>query len=290
MILQWKSDIILLHGKNRRKEKMNLGLCTMASSSSGNCYLIKSDKTNILLDAGIACARVVRNFEALDADFKELNGVLLTHEHIDHVRGVKTIHKKAPKAKFYATEGTAQSIEDKGVKISEERLNIIGQGEMFNIDDIEVTAFEIPHDSKEPVAYSFCKNEKKITIVTDAGEITPTIENAIMESDILVIEANHEVNILLYGRYPYNVKRRILSDRGHLSNEATGKCICNFLKNQTVPKTPHVLLAHLSKENNTPEQAMLTISNILEESDFYVGKHLKMEVVQQQEMGELIII
>ena len=140
------------------------------------------------------------------------------------------------------------------------------------------------------MAYSFKKNGKKISVVTDTGIVTEQIKASISDSDILVLESNHEVNILLYGRYPYKVKHRILSDEGHLSNEAAGKCILDFIKNLKEPKVPRVLLAHLSQENNTPQQAYLTIKNILEEEEVYLDKDLKMEALSPEEMGDFIII
>ena len=131
---------------------------------------------------------------------------------------------------------------------------------------------------------------KKIAIVTDTGVVTEEILEAIKGSDLLVMESNHEVNILLYGSYPYNIKRRILSDVGHLSNEAAGNCILGFLKDINGEKIPRVLLAHLSQENNTPQQAYITVKNILEEEDFYVGKDLSLGVVLKDQLSELIYI
>lgn len=269
---------------------MNLGICPMASSSSGNCYLIRSNRTYILLDAGISCAAVSKNLEMMDVKFWEMNGILLTHEHIDHVRGASAYCRKSNRQKFYVTEGTMQALEEKGKGIPQERTETIKDGETFNIGDIEVTAFCVSHDAREPVGYSFMRNGKKISVVTDTGTVTKRIAESIQDSDILILEANHEENILLYGRYPYHIKHRILSDRGHLSNEAAGNCIADFLGSLSAPKIPSVMLAHLSSENNTPQQAMLTVRNILEERGFYVGKHLKLSVIHPKEMGDLVAV
>lgn len=269
---------------------MNLGFCPLASSSSGNCYLIKSDKTNILVDIGISGRKIMQNLEILQIKPYTIDGVLLTHEHGDHVRSIGPILQRSHNAKVFATSGTIGRMEEKASKIPSDNLVIIKKGDRFMVRDIEVGAFEVSHDAAEPVAYYFKKKDKKIAIVTDTGKVTEEIEEAIRDADILVIEANHEVNILLYGSYPYNVKHRIMSDKGHLSNETAGQCICRFLKNQQQLKVPHVFLAHLSKENNTPQQAFLTVRNILEEEEFYVGRHLKLEVIQQKEMGDMVII
>ena len=120
--------------------------------------------------------------------------------------------------------------------------------------------------------------------------MTEEMDKAVADSDVLVIESNHEANILLYGRYPYHVKRRILSDVGHLSNEACGEAIARFLDNQTEGKVPYIYLAHLSQENNTPQQALLTVKNVLEEKDYYVGKNLRLEVLKPEDDNEYIVI
>ena len=163
-------------------------------------------------------------------------------------------------------------------------------GDRFFVGDIEVNVFRISHDAAEPVGYTFQKGNRKIAIVTDTGCVTEEIFAAIRDADILVIEANHEKNILLCGKYPYPVKHRILSDQGHLSNEATGQVLSRYLTEFEGSHRPEVLLAHLSKDNNSPAQAMLTIRNILEENGYYLGKNLSMEVAQREGIGRLLTI
>lgn len=269
---------------------MNLGFCPLASSSQGNSYLIKSDETVIVLDAGITGKGLKENMAKLEMHPRDIDGIVITHEHIDHIKGLGRILSLSEDSKLYCSEGTYGGIKDKHKNIPEEKVSIVAQNDTFMIGDIEVTAFEVSHDSAEPLAFSFKRNGKKISVVTDTGIVTPSIENAIMDSDILIIESNHEVNILLYGRYPYHVKHRILSDVGHLSNELAGECICRYIKAINGEKIPYVFLAHLSKENNTPVQAVLTVRNILEESRLYVGKDLRMEVIKPNEMGNLVVI
>ncbi len=269
---------------------MNLGICPMASSSSGNCYLIRSNRTYILLDAGISGTTVKKDLDDMDVQFWELNGVVLTHEHIDHVRSVKAFMNRSVRQSFYATAGTLEAMREKGKDIPDERMRIIKAGDTFTIGDIDVTAFAVSHDAREPVGYFFSRNGKKISVITDTGTVTKDMDEAVKDSDILIIEANHEENILLYGRYPYHIKRRILSDKGHLSNVAAAESISRFLKSLSSPKVPYVMLAHLSGENNTPQQAMLTVGNVLEESGFYIGKHLRLSVIDPKEMGDLLTI
>lgn len=290
---------------------MILGFSTLASSSSGNCYYIKSETTSILVDVGISAAQIVKRLDALEVSTQEIAGVFLTHEHVDHVKSVSAFHKKAPAAWFIASQGTVSGLDEKVRAAIKPQLTIVAPGccdgtgcRDLMIGDIKVHAFCLSHDAAEPTAYTFSKDGRKIAIVTDTGTVTEEIYQALKDADLLVLEANHEENILLYGRYPYQVKRRILSDLGHLSNEAAGRCLARVLRERRerdsgadcgsgansesganrengngTNRVPRVLLAHLSRENNTPQQAFLTVRNVLEEEDFYIGKDLKMDVL-----------
>jgi phosphoribosyl 1,2-cyclic phosphodiesterase len=269
---------------------MDLGIFTFASSSSGNCYLIRSETTNIMVDVGITGKAISSNLEFISLRAKRLNAFLLTHEHIDHIRGIHMMARHNTMAPFYASEGTINAIIEKEVAVDYDRLVVAKGGWDFMIGDIKVTPFNVSHDTAEPLAYSFERNGEKIAIVTDTGYVSDEIFENIKDADILVLEANHERNILLYGRYPYNVKHRILGDKGHLSNEAAGQCLVRMLQYLDGKKAPLVLLAHLSQENNTPEQAQITIRNILEEAGYYVGKDLKMEVVEKNAVSRLMAL
>ena len=246
---------------------MTLGFSAFASSSSGNCYYIKSETTQLLVDVGISASRIVSSLETLGEKPAEISAVFLTHEHVDHVKSVSAFHKKAPDAWFIASEGTAAGLEPKAADAIAEKLVTISPE---NCDLM---------DAAQPTAYTFEKDGKKIAIVTDTGCVTEEVYDAMKDADLLVLEANHEENILLYGRYPYPVKRRILSDVGHLSNETAGRCLVQLLREPDRCKVPRVFLAHLSRENNTPQQAFLTVRNVLEEADYYIGKDLYMDVL-----------
>ena len=163
-------------------------------------------------------------------------------------------------------------------------------GEDFMVGDIRVIPFNVSHDTAEPVAYAFEKGGRKAAVVTDTGFVSDEIFENIKDADLLVLEANHERNILLYSRYPYPVKHRILSDLGHLSNEAAAECLIRILTELGGSKIPRVLLAHLSKENNTPQQAMITVRNLLEEEGFFIGKDLELEVVDREETGRFLVV
>jgi len=269
---------------------MEIALCTFASGSGGNCYLIKSEETVILLDVGISGKHIFENMAMLRLGPEDVDAVFVTHEHVDHIRSIATVERRTSKSKIYMSRGTAVGMIDKHPAPDMDKISVIRAGDVIEAGDIKVTAFAVSHDAREPLAYTFEKNGRKIAVVTDTGYITEEIFQSIRGADILVIEANHERNILLFGSYPYNVKHRILSDKGHLSNEACGGCIARLLRDLDGSKSPLILLAHLSQENNTPDQALITIKNMLEEESFYAGKDYRLEVIEPDVASRLMAL
>ena len=276
--------------KKREVTYMELGLQTLASSSSGNSYLIKSEKTNIILDIGIGIKKLNEKLAEAQLMPEEISGVLLTHEHIDHVRSLGALTRKSADMIVYATRGTICALTEKTPDLGRTEFMPVTGGQPFVVGDIRVVPFNVSHDTAEPVAYAFEKGGRKAAVVTDTGFVSDEVFDNIKDADLLVLEANHERNILLYGRYPYPVKHRILSDLGHLSNEAAAECLIRILTELGGSKVPRVLLAHLSKENNTPQQAMITVRNLLEEEGFYIGKDLELEVVDREETGRFLVV
>jgi len=267
---------------------MSLYFSSFASGSTGNCYMVKSDKTTLLIDVGITGKRILENLSASGLSAEEVDGILITHEHVDHVKSLKMLSKKASGAKVYGSSGTLQAVMD---KIDGDKARAVSPAERFLIGDITVVPFGISHDAAEPMGYSLIQDGRQLTIVTDTGCISEEIFSQIERADLLVLEANHEVNILKMGAYPYYLKRRILGDRGHLSNEAAGDCLCRMLKcrrEKNLQGMPRVVLAHLSKENNTPGQAYLTIRNILFEEEFFIDKDLELDIAARDEAGKLM--
>ena len=269
---------------------MTLEFCSFASSSSGNCYLIRSENTTLLVDVGVAGKYILAGLDAKGSSIEQVDGILLTHEHIDHVKSLRMMSRKAAGAGVYASKGTLSQVCD---KVADDVMRPVCAQTTFHIGDIEVRPFALSHDAAEPLSYSFCKDGKQITVVTDTGCLTEEAFDHLKEADVLVLEANHEVNILKMGAYPYSVKRRILGDEGHLSNETAGKCLCEVLRHRRAQgrtEVPKVVLAHLSKENNTPGQAYLTIRNILFEEDFYIDKDLELDIALRDEIGKSVEI
>lgn len=264
---------------------MSLKFCSLSSGSSGNCYYVTDGETSLLVDAGISGKRILEGIEKIDEDKDDLAAILVTHEHIDHVKSLKVMAKKVPGLMIYANDETWPFIEE---KVDEDRRCTFVPGEVFNIGNINIRSFRTSHDAACSVGFSFYDDERKISIVTDTGYIPENIYEEIKDSDILVIEANHDVNVLQMCSYPYLTKRRIAGDEGHLSNEACGNCIARLVKE--VPKPRQILLAHLSKENNSPDLAHLTIRNILEEESLKLGEDLQMDVITRDKVSPIYVV
>ena len=271
---------------------MSLGFCSLASGSSGNCYLIKNDNTVLLLDAGISFKAIKTGLESFGILPGDIDGILITHDHIDHVKGLRTLLKKTD-CPLYASEGTLDAIVKKQSPLPYERFTEVRAGESFAVGGdgegaVKITPFGLSHDTEEPISFSFETGGKKAAVVTDTGYVSEEIFRNIRDCELLALEANHERNILLYGSYPYPLKLRILSDLGHLSNEACAHALLEILKETAVK--PKVFLAHLSQENNTPEQALITVRNILEEGGFVVGRDLELDVLKRGEPSAFVTI
>ena len=227
-----------------------------ASGSSGNCSVVTDGKVNILIDAGISLRRVTAGLRTLGLTPGDLDGVLVTHEHSDHVSGLPMLlkHSGLP---VYATRTTANRLRGM-LPGTEEYLVEIAPGAGFDLGDIEVTAFPTPHDSADSVGYRL-ENGTALGFATDTGCVTDEMLGGLMGTDTAVIEANHDVEMLRWGRYPVYLKRRILSDTGHLSNDNCGKLAKTLAENGT----RRIIIGHLSKENNTPDTARRTVQNAL---------------------------
>jgi len=259
---------------------MTLSFCSFSSGSSGNCYLIKSEQTAVLVDAGISGKKIYEGLERTGTAREQLKALLITHEHTDHTKSVKTIMKKEKNLKAYANAMTWKHLDS---QICEEQREVFVTGDEFRIGEITVKTFRVSHDAAEPVGYTFLSGGKQISVVTDTGCMNEDIIAEIREADLLVLEANHDVDMLKLGRYPWFLKQRVLSTEGHLSNIAAGETILRLLSERE--KERFVLLAHLSKENNFPEMAYQTVKNILEEAGFYIGKHLNLNTIIRDEVS-----
>ena len=224
-----------------------LELCSIASGSSGNCICVGSDSTHILVDAGISGKRIENGLNEIELKTSEMQGILVTHEHIDHIAGLGVLARRYG-IPIYATQGTIEAVLcSKSVgKIEESLFQAIRPGEDFHIGDLHIHPIAISHDAADPVAYKVNHADKSVAVVTDLGTYTQKIVDELQGLDALLLEANHDIKMLQMGGYPYPLKQRILGDRGHLSNERSGQLLCELLHDHFGT----VVLGHLSKENN----------------------------------------
>ena len=263
---------------------MSLAFCSLSSGSSGNCYVVKSDEKLLLIDAGITLKKIKEKLEEMDSSLEEVSGILVTHEHSDHIKSVGAVSRKFD-VPIYANEKTWLDMENSLGNIKESNKRIFTTGESFELLEVTIKPFSIPHDAADPVGFSFYKDEAQISTVTDIGYMTEAILNEIIHADLLVLEANHDVDMLKIGKYPWFLKQRILGKQGHLSNEDAGRALVHLITEN--PKERQVLLAHLSRENNFPQMAYQTVKNILEEKSYYIGKHIMLNTIVREEISAI---
>ncbi len=224
-----------------------LELCSIASGSSGNCICVGSDNTHVLIDAGISGKRIENGLNEIDLKAGEMQGILVTHEHMDHIAGLGVLARRYG-IPIFATEKTIEAISHSKTvgKIDEDLFQVVKPGKRFSIGELIINPISISHDAADPVAYKVINGEKSLAVVTDLGNYNQAIVDELQGLDALLLEANHDINMLQMGSYPYPLKQRILGDRGHLSNERSGQLLCELLHDHFGT----VLLGHLSKENN----------------------------------------
>ena len=231
--------------------------CSIASGSSGNCTLVKSGNTAILIDAGISCKRITEGLHSIDMDPSDLSGILITHEHSDHISGLSVLARKYD-LPVYATVGTLNYIlaHDRSGKLNPERMSAIRPDESFRIGGLLAEGFHISHDAADPCGYRSEDGKRSMAVATDLGCYDDYIISHLSNLDGLLLEANHDVNMLQCGAYPYPLKMRILGMKGHLSNESAGALLCDILHDGI----KRILLGHLSKENNYEALAYAAVS------------------------------
>lgn len=265
-----------------RKELAMVGFCSLYSGSSGNAIFVAGESGKILIDCGVSGKRIAASLTHIGIDPSEIDAILVTHEHRDHICGVGVMSRRY-NIPIYANENTWIGMENIIGKISADNQKVFDTGRDFYIKDICVRPFAIPHDAAEPVGYNFYINNKKVTLATDIGHINKELLTCLEGSEMILIESNHDVEMLKAGSYPYPLKQRILSDKGHLSNETAGK-LAAYLASVGTTK---VLLGHLSKENNFPQLAYQTVYNALEEKNIKVGKDLLLDVVDREKVSKI---
>ena len=234
---------------------MGVSVSVLASGSRGNSTVIESAQARILVDAGISCRDTFKRLKLIGLDPRQLSAIVITHEHSDHVYGLATLAKKLNVPVFMtgAThQAWARSLRDEAGELPKlARLEIFSAGRSFQIADVAVSAFTIPHDAADPVGFTFRAEGTKIAVATDLGYIPASVRDHLRKCDVLVVESNHDLEMLRVGPYPWSVKQRVMSRVGHLSNES----LAQFFAKDYDGGASYIVLAHLSEQNNHPEVA-----------------------------------
>ena len=263
-------------------------MCSIASGSSGNCIYIGTEATHLLVDVGISCKRTVAGLNQLGLTGKDIDGILITHEHSDHISGLGVLCRKF-NIPIYATEGTIAAIKKVSNlgAIDDSLFPAVRADEKFRLKDVTVNPMKISHDAAQPVAYRFQYGSKRMAVATDLGTYDEYTVESLQGMDALLLEANHDINMLQVGPYPYALKQRILGNKGHLSNELSGRLLSRLLHDNL--KT--VFLGHLSKENNMAELAYETVRlEITMADNLYKPDDFPILVASRSEISQLVEI
>ncbi|MTI46246.1 MBL fold metallo-hydrolase [Sporosalibacterium faouarense] len=252
---------------------MSLQFCSLSSGSSGNCQYISTDNVKILVDSGLSGKKVENFLKEIEVQANTIDGILVTHEHKDHIKGVGILSRRYD-LPIYANTNTWKAMEGELGKINEKNIIEFKTDEGFELKDLAILPFRISHDSSEPVGFAFYHKNKKISYLTDTGYVSDDVKKKIRNSNLLVVESNHDVEMLKIGKYPWFLKKRVLGSEGHLSNEDAGKLITEVLSG----REQDILLAHLSKENNFPELAYQTVVNIVSEKGIKINEEVNINL------------
>ena len=250
--------------------------CSLYSGSSGNSMFISSGNAKILIDAGLPGKSIDKALKDIGQNPEELDAIFVTHEHSDHVKGIGVLSRKYD-IPIYANELTWKAMPSSIGNIKEHNIKLMSEAHA-SIKDLDIVSFEIPHDSALAQGYAVYHGNKKVAIATDLGHYSEAVKKSIEDADVVLIESNHDVEMLKFGPYPYPLKRRVLSDFGHLSNDDCGKAIADMIDGI---KRKRVILGHLSKTNNYPELAYQTVVNILREKDIELNKDIGLTVARR---------
>ncbi len=263
-------------------------LCSIASGSSGNCIYVGSDHTHLLVDTGISKKRIDEGLHTLGMKGEELAGILITHEHSDHIQGLGVFSRKYG-IPVYATKGTLKGIREyKSLgKMPDGLLHEIEIDKDFSLGDLTIRPFAISHDAYQPSGYRIACGNRSVAVATDLGIYDDyTVEN-LKGLDAVLLEANHDIHMLEVGPYPYPLKRRVMGDKGHLSNEVSGRLLCDILHDNL----KQVVLGHLSKENNYAELAYETVKLEVTVGDNpYRGEDIPLMVARRDAVSDIVTV
>jgi phosphoribosyl 1,2-cyclic phosphodiesterase len=256
---------------------MGLSFVLLGSGSSGNATLVSDGDTHILVDAGLSGREIAKRLGECGIEPGRISAIVISHEHGDHCRGVGPFAKNLD-IPVFMTEG---ALSNSGLTLDSKKHRRISSGECFDVHGFHFTCFSVPHDSADPLGFVIEKDGIKIAIALDLGYLSNLVLERLKGCDGIVIESNHDVQMLKVGPYPWALKQRVMSRRGHLSNDS----VAQFLGNDFDGQAAHVILAHLSKKNNLPELALLSAQRALEERSSLLVRQTKLELAQQDRIS-----
>ena len=261
---------------------MSIKFCSLSSGSSGNCQYIETDNLKILVDGGFSGKKIEGLLSSIGVSANDLDGIFVTHEHIDHVRGVGVLSRRYD-LPIFANGSTWNAMEKTVGKISSKNTKVFTSEKDLDIKDITVHPVKIFHDAMEPVGYVIYYKDKKISIVTDTGWVNDTMKDKIKDSDLYLMESNHDIDMLREGSYPWSLKQRVLSTRGHLSNDDAGRVLGEVISG----KGEIVLLGHLSGENNLPELAHGTVKKSMTNLGLNTDKDITLDLTYRDKVTKV---
>lgn len=255
----------------------------LASGSSGNATFIETASHRFLVDAGLSGKKMESLFQGIDRSLADVDGIFVTHEHSDHIKGLGVLARKH-QIPIYANKKTWQAMESLIGKIPLDLKNEFDMETVRSFGTLDVQSYAVSHDAADPMFYTFCSEGRKLSILTDTGYVSERMKGHIAASDAFVFESNHDVSMLQMGRYPWSVKRRILSDVGHISNEDAAVAMSEVV----AEKETNIYLAHLSKDNNFKDLARMSVTQTLETCGIRPGEFLHLHDTDANESTALI--
>ncbi|RFU67357.1 MBL fold metallo-hydrolase [Peribacillus saganii] len=264
---------------------MNMHFSVLASGSTGNAFYVETEDQAILIDAGLSGKQMEALFKGINRDISKLSGILVTHEHSDHIKGLGVLARKY-KLPIYANEKTWKAMEHLIGEVPLEQKFVFGMETVQSFGNLDIESFGVSHDAAEPMFYVFHHNGKKLVQITDTGYVSDRMKAIIKNADAYIFESNHDVSMLRMGRYPWNVKRRILSDVGHVSNEDAAIAMSEVAGDNT----KRIYLAHLSADNNMKDLAKMSVTQTLQTKGIIVGEQFSLYDTDPKTPTQLVSI
>lgn len=259
-----------------------LRISMLASGSTGNATYVETHRARLLIDAGLSGKKIEGLMAQINRQVQDLDAILVTHEHRDHIHGVGVLSRKYD-LPVYANRQTWQAMDKVVGKIAPHNRRYFEHEELLSFADIDVLSYHVSHDAVEPQFYALQKGGKQFVMLTDTGYVSQRLQSMLANADAYLIESNHEIDMLRYGNYPWSLKQRILSDKGHLSNEDGALAITRLMG----PSTKDVFLGHLSQDNNTKHLALSSMETILRQHDVDVYQEIQLHMTDPDQATDL---